>query len=115
MGMVFTTWLETSGNGAVIGIALITIKNWPIKVGEGTIHKDPTRHLIRPSLTRKNGCIAAALFSATINIARATSSALAAKVRSTPVQIISVFDVSDRPKMSRNKQHRIRVLSVRKP
>src|SRR4029450_4654811 len=114
MVTAFTTWQETSGNGAAIGIVLITTRHWSIKVAWRTIRKDRIRRLIHPSLTRKNACIAAVHFFATISTAHAISLARAAKGKSIPEQITSVFDVSDRPKMSRNKQHRIRFLSVRK-
>ena len=49
------------------------------------------RPSIRLSLTRKSAFTAAARFFVTTNIARATSSARAAKAKSTPAPIISVF------------------------
>jgi hypothetical protein len=64
---------------------------------------------------RKSGCIAAALFFATISIAHATSLARAAKAKSTPAQITSGFDASNRRRKSRNKQHKIRFLTKGDP
>src|SRR4029077_2320847 len=107
MVMAFTTWRETCGTGAAIGIALIITRRWPIKAAWRTIHKARIHHLILPSQTKRNGCIAAALSSSTINIAHATSLAPAAKARSTPVQITSVFDASNRRRTLRNAQRRI--------
>ena len=91
----------------MIGIGLIITRLWPIKVGSRTIRKGLIRHLILPSLMRKSACIVAARSFATISIARATSLGRAAKVRSTPAQIILVFDASDRRRTSRSAQVRI--------
>jgi hypothetical protein len=83
----FAIWRAMSGNGAATGVALITTRCWPTKAAWQTIRKAPIHRLIRLSPTRKSAFIAAP-FSATINIARATLSALAAKGRSTPGRII---------------------------
>src|SRR5215471_16736539 len=104
MVTVFTIWLETFGNGAAIGTALITTRRWPTKGTSQTTRRGRTHHLILPSLTRKSGCIAAARSSATTNIAHAISSARAVKVRSIPEQITSVFDAFDLRKTLRSTQ-----------
>src|SRR5215510_10816982 len=93
MAMGFTMWPATFGNGAAIGIGLITTKAWPTKEESRAIREDRTRHLILLSLTRRNVFIAAARFFATSNIVRVTSSARAAKAKSIPVRITSVFAV----------------------
>ena len=54
------------------------------------IHKGRIRRLIRLNLTRRSASIAAARFFAMSNIVRATSSAHAAKAKSTRAPIISV-------------------------
>ena len=63
---------------AAIGIGRITTRSSLKPVALPLTRKVRKHHLIRPSLTRRSTCIAAARFCATINIARATSSARAA-------------------------------------
>src|SRR3954465_8504400 len=91
IAMGFTRWPATYGNGAAIGIGQITTRRWPKKADWRATHKGRTHHLIRLSLTRRNAFIAAAHFFAMNTIARATSSERAAKAKSTPARIISVF------------------------
>src|SRR5207245_9529521 len=81
------------------------------------IRADPIHHSILPRLTRKSGCIAADRFSVTPITVRATSSARAAKARSTPERILSVFAArktrTRRPRTGRTKvQYRTRRLTV---
>jgi hypothetical protein len=64
---------------AAIGIDRITTRSSLKPAALPLTRKVRKHHLIRPSLTRRSTCIAAARFCATINIARATSSARAAK------------------------------------
>src|SRR5262245_20511584 len=109
--MVFTTWRETSGNGAATGIALITTKPWPIKATRRTIHKGRIRRLTQQNPTRRSACIAAARSSATINTVHAILLAHEAKARSAPAQITLVFDVDDRQRISRNNAGKIRFMS----
>src|SRR5438067_7864584 len=115
MATVCTIWLVMSGNGAAIGIVLTTTRLSRTKAALRTIPKVRIRHLILPSLMRKSECIVAALSSATINIAHATLLARVARARSTPAQIISGFDASDRRRKSRNKQRKIRFLTKGDP
>jgi hypothetical protein len=84
----FTTWLAMSGNGAAIGIALITIRRFSTRAALRATRKAPTHHLILPSLARKNACIVVAHFFAMTNTAHATSLARAAKAMLTLVRII---------------------------
>src|SRR5262245_29413557 len=95
MPMDSTTWPETFGNGAAIGIDLITMRHLQAKAEWRATRKARTRHLIRLSLTRRSASIAAGRFFATNNIARATSSAHAAKAKSTPAPIIWAFVASN--------------------
>ena len=89
MATASTTWQATSGNGAAIGIAPIIIKNLPMRAasrGTRRVRKSPS---IPPSRQRKSASTKAVPFSATSNIAPATSWARVARARSTRAAIIS--------------------------
>src|SRR4029077_5851250 len=91
MATASTTWPATFGNGAAIGIVLIIMSNSRKPVGSQLIRADLIPHSILPSLTRKSASIAAALSFVTTSTAPVTSSALAAKAKSTPARTILVF------------------------
>src|SRR5262249_20640285 len=91
----FTTWPETSGNGAAIGIALIITRRSQTKAKWRAIPRGRIHHSILPSLTRRNGSIAADRFFVISNIARATLWARVARVKSTPAPIIWAFVASN--------------------
>src|SRR5437773_618878 len=80
-----------SGNGAAIGTVLITTHNYRKPDRLRLIRKDPMRLSILLNLTTKRKSIAVVHSSATINIARATSSARAARAKLIPARTISAF------------------------
>src|SRR6516225_5194844 len=95
MAMDSTIWPETCGSGAAIGTALITTRRWPTKAEWRAIPRGRTHPLIRRSLTRRNGSIAADRFFAMSNIAHATLSEHAARVKAIPEPIIWAFVASN--------------------
>jgi formylglycine-generating enzyme required for sulfatase activity len=97
---VSTIWPETSGNGAPIGIARITIKPLRAPVTSRAIPKARPTASTPPNPACRSGSSAEAPSCAAINTVRATWSAAAAKASPAPPPTTSASAASSRPRNS---------------